>query len=66
MMTLLKMHFYMSRKLLVLSFFFILGVIAIQWLISNQINLSFFHFTPMRDFPFSLFHSFTSRLRRDC
>lgn len=41
MMSLLKIHFYLSRKLLLISFFFILGVMAIQLIISQQLNLGF-------------------------
>lgn len=68
MMTLLKMHFYMSRKLLVLSFFFILGVIAIQWLISNQINLGFLSvyfliYTPALSISFLLENHFIMNMR---
>ena len=68
MMTLLKMHFYMSRKLLVLSFFFILGVIAIQWFISNQINLGFLSvyfliYTPALSISFLLENHFIMNLR---
>ncbi|MBD8031803.1 MULTISPECIES: hypothetical protein [Solibacillus] len=41
MISLLKIHFYLSRKLLFTAFLFIIGLIAIQWVILREINLGF-------------------------
>ena len=41
MISLLKMHFYLSRKLFIIAFIFILGLLAIQWVIMREINLGF-------------------------
>ena len=44
MITLLKMHFYLSRKLFITVFFFIVGIIAIQWIILKEVNFGFMVF----------------------
>ncbi|MEK3765039.1 hypothetical protein [Solibacillus sp. FSL K6-4121] len=44
MITLLKMHFYLSRKLFITVFLFIVGMIGIQWIILKEINFGFMVF----------------------
>ncbi len=44
MITLLKMHFYLSRKLFITIFLFIVGMIALQWIILKEINFGFIVF----------------------
>ncbi|MGN7479477.1 hypothetical protein ACTHOQ_16690 [Solibacillus silvestris] len=68
MISLLKMHFYLSRKLLLLSFTLILGLMAAQWFISNQINIGFLSIyllcmTPALNISFLLENHFIKRLR---
>ena len=44
MIALLKMHFYLSRKLFITAFLFILAMIAIQWIILKEVNFGFIVF----------------------
>lgn len=44
MITLLKMHFYLSRKLFITVFLFIAAMIAIQWIILKEVNFGFIVF----------------------
>ncbi|MGE7982578.1 hypothetical protein [Solibacillus sp. NPDC093137] len=44
MIALLKMHFYLSRKLFITVFLFIVGMIAILWIILKEINFGFMVF----------------------
>lgn len=44
MIALLKMHFYLSRKLFITVFLFILAMIAIQWIILKEVNFGFIVF----------------------
>ena len=41
MISLLKMHFFLSRKLFITTFIFILALLAIQWVIMREINIGF-------------------------
>lgn len=44
MIALLKMHFYLSRKLFITVFLFIVAMIAIQWIILKEVNFGFLVF----------------------
>lgn len=44
MIALLKIHFYLSRKLFITVFLFILAMIAIQWIILKEVNFGFIVF----------------------
>lgn len=44
MIALLKMHFYLSRKLFITVFFFILAMIVIQWILLKEVNFGFMVF----------------------
>ncbi|WP_079525308.1 hypothetical protein [Solibacillus isronensis] len=44
MIALLKMHFYLSRKLFITVFLFIAAMIAIQWIILKEVNFGFIVF----------------------
>lgn len=68
MIALLKVHFYLSRKLLITVFLFIAMMIAMQWLISNEINLGFLAFyllmfSPSLGSSYILENHFMKRLR---
>ena len=68
MIALLKIHFYLSRKLFITVFVFIIGMIAIQWVISKEINLGFLTFylfmlSPSLGTSYLLENHFMKRLR---
>lgn len=68
MIALLKSHFYLSRKLFITVFLFIIGMIAIQWVISREINLGFLTFylfmlSPSLGTSYLLENHFMKRLR---
>ncbi|MER2030391.1 MAG: hypothetical protein ABS903_14590 [Solibacillus sp.] len=68
MIALLKIHFYLSRKLFITVFLFIIGMIAIQWVISKEINLGFLTFylfmlSPSLGTSYLLENHFMKRLR---